>query len=166
MRRIRTALIASAVLLLLLVVVTEVFGAWRLYAITSGSMVPTLSVGSDVIALRESPSQVSRGQVLVFTAPEKPPLTVSHRVIWVKQVDGVTYIRTQGDANSVADPWGTIHLNSTAWRVVYVVPLLGYVTLFIGHYLPLLICLLVVVIGLSVALPIVWKRERAPAKPI
>lgn len=134
-------------------------GAWRFETVLSGSMRPGIQPG-DVEVLRPEPvSRIRVGQIVAIHPPKRN-FTVTHRVIFVRRVKGDAYIKTKGDANNVADPWGTVRVyGSTAWRVAGVIPKLGYVTIWAKSF-TVRVVLLIVVVGAVMALAIerIWKN--------
>ncbi|MCL4446284.1 MAG: signal peptidase I [Actinobacteria bacterium] len=133
-------------------------GAWRFETVLSGSMRPGIQPG-DVEVLRPEPvSQIRVGQIVAIHPPKRS-FTVTHRVIMVRRAKGETFIKTKGDANNVADPWGTVRVfGKTSWRVAGVIPKLGYVTIWAKSFTVRLV-LLIVVVGAVMALAIerIWR---------
>lgn len=71
----------------------------HVYAVKSGSMTPTISIGSLILAKKEPAYQ--KGDIITFT--ENSNETTTHRIIEIiKQNDSVSY-RTKGDANKIPD---------------------------------------------------------------
>lgn len=101
------------------------FRAADLHAQTvlSGSMRPTVSPGDLVIVQGVPVDSVREGDVIVF-APPDGSRPVLHRVA-SREGDVLT---TKGDANSVVDPWRIRLAGTTGYRLVFVVPLLGWLT--------------------------------------
>jgi len=69
---------------------------YKVYAVDSGSMTPTIPTRSAVV-VRENQYQV--GQVITFTASGQ---TVTHRLVSIS-ADGMA--TTKGDGNQTVDPW-------------------------------------------------------------
>lgn len=91
--------------------------------VVSGSMRPTVSPGDLAITQGVPTGSLRVGDVIVFTPPtEARP--VLHRIT-SRQGDVVT---TKGDANGVADPWQVTLQGATGYRLVFVVPYLGWLT--------------------------------------
>ena len=119
--RLFTALIVGAGVLVLGMGVAIRVADLRFQTVLSGSMRPTLSPGDVAITQGVPMGSVHVGDVIVFVPPtESHP--VIHRITSLH--DGV--ITTKGDANSVADPWHVTLVGSTAYRLVAVVPFLGW----------------------------------------
>lgn len=84
----------------LLVTLLPMVIGWRPFVVESGSMQPRIDVGDIVLAAPESDPANLLGRVAVFTDPERPESTKTHRVIAVN-ADGT--MTTKGDANPNAD---------------------------------------------------------------
>jgi signal peptidase I len=90
--------------------------------VTSGSMRPTISPGDVAVTEVVSVSSLKVGDVIVFYPPGVTAEPVMHRIVSI--TDGV--IKTRGDANNVEDPWQITLAGTTAYRMVAVVPFLGW----------------------------------------
>ena len=73
------------------------FGAYQLYSVESGSMEPTLTVGSVILTQKAAdPERFTSGQIVVFHT--LTGATVTHRIIEVIQNEnGQIFYRTKGD---------------------------------------------------------------------
>ncbi len=92
--------------------------------VTSGSMRPTVSPGDVAITQAVPVSSLKVGDVIVFYPPGHRSEPVMHRIVSI--VNDV--ITTRGDANNVVDPWQVTLIGTTAYRMVAVVPFLGWLT--------------------------------------
>ena len=163
-RRRRRSLRAANVLLVLVCLLTalggigNVVGWWRTETVLSGSMRPGIQPG-DVEILRQVPSSELRvGQILAFHPPHENFL-VSHRVTTIHHQHGM-WVATKGDANNVADPWGSVRITShDAWIVAAVVPHAGYLSVWVKTPIP---HLLVIIANVSLvwllAIERIWRR--------
>lgn len=86
-------------------------------------MQPTLSAGDLAVTRAVPVGSVAVGDVVVFYPPTGTRAVI-HRITSVH--DAV--ITTRGDANPVDDPWHIRLAGPTAYRLVAVVPLLGWLT--------------------------------------
>jgi signal peptidase len=94
-------------------------------AVYSGSMVPTLRVGSLAVD-RSVPSQSVRvGDVITFADPYVRGRLVTHRVIRIFHTKRGLAFRTKGDGNDARDPW-TVRLPDRVGRVAFSIPYAGY----------------------------------------
>ena len=101
-------------------------GQWHGTPVLSGSMRPGLQPGDVVVTQRVPISDLHVRDVVVFRPPDKGDRLTVHRIVDLTVRGGTTSITTWGDANPVADPAVSSLRGSTAYRVVRVVPLVGY----------------------------------------
>jgi signal peptidase len=92
----------------------------------SGSMVPTLGVGSIAFDRPVAGRSVRVGDVITFQDPYTKGRLVTHRVVRIFHTNHGLAYRTKGDANATRDPW-TIALPNRVGRVSFSVPYVGYV---------------------------------------
>lgn len=132
----------------------------------SGSMEPTLGVGSLAVVERVPTTQVRVGDVLTFADPAQRGRLVTHRVVEVVQRPerGLAY-RTKGDANTHRDPWA-IALPEESGRLAFDVPYVGY-ALWYAKTREVRTALVLFLAGLvlTVLLRAIWRREDEPAEP-
>jgi signal peptidase len=169
MRSLRTIL-RTTVALLVGVTVACVVGyaallvaGFRPVAVYSGSMVPTLRVGSIAIDRPVAASSVRVGDVITFSDPYVANRLVTHRVVRIFQTSkGVAY-RTKGDANPARDPW-TIRLPDRVGRVQFSIPVAGYV-LWYAHTREVRTALIAVAALLALVglLRRIWREEPTAA---
>jgi len=162
-RRRRRLRIANVLLVLVCLFTTlggvgNAVGWWRTETVLSGSMRPGIQPG-DVEILRQIPSSELRvGQILAFRPPHDSFL-VSHRVTNIQSRHGM-WITTKGDANEVADPWGSVRIASHyVWIVSAVVPHAGYLSVWVKTPIPhLLVVVAIVSLVWLMAIERIWRR--------
>jgi signal peptidase len=71
------------------------------FIVTGGSMEPSIHKGSLVLVQPVSPSEIKLGDVITF---QQYGQTTTHRVISIGRNTAGLIFKTQGDANTVADP--------------------------------------------------------------
>lgn len=72
----------------------SVFG-YQFYVVQSGSMKPTLNIGTIILSKTpDKPSMLQVGDIVTFT---EDGLTITHRIVEVVSDNGVTGYRTKGD---------------------------------------------------------------------
>ena len=120
---------------------------FHVQTVLSGSMRPTVSPGDLAITQGVPMDSLRVGDVVVFTPPNETQAVI-HRIA-SREGDVIT---TKGDANSVADPWSVTLQGSTGYRLVFVVPYLGWLTELRGAAL--------VAAGLIVALLILLEIRK------
>jgi len=124
-------LLALALILFLALGVLPRLGLYRPVTVLSGSMRPTFSPGDMVIVIPEPVSAVRVGQVISYQVPVGIHQVETHRIVKILQGGAHPTVQTQGDANNYHDPWTAKLEGNTAWRMVAVIPHLGYVVNFL-----------------------------------
>jgi signal peptidase len=98
--------------------------------VVSGSMVPTLGVGSVVIDDVIAPAEARPGDIVTFKDPLHPR-QLTHRLQRVRVEGDTFYMTTLGDANDVPEHW-SVPRTGHIGRVVAHLPKLGYVRQWLG----------------------------------
>lgn len=129
-----------------------VLGTWTpMFAVSSNSMSPAISVGDLVLVRGVEQTSVDVGDIVVFNVPSPYdgiyPSPVIHRVVEKIDLNGTVYFKTKGDANGNADPWlvpaGSV-IGVYAWKIPYV----GYLILFLRSPYGLVLILALAVVPL------------------
>ena len=103
-------------------------GTWQVTPVLSGSMRPGFAVGGAVISQRVPVDSLHVRDVIIFNDPLKPSEQIVHRIVRIsKNSSGQLQFNTQGDANTVRDPWTITIRGNTVYKVRWSVPILGYV---------------------------------------
>jgi signal peptidase len=105
------------------------------YVIISGSMEPTLPIGSVVYDEVVPVSELEVGDIITFLPPPEYGIAdpVTHRIVKITvageetDVPGRRLFRTQGDNNEDMDPWDMVLDGPDQARVVRHIPYVGYV---------------------------------------
>jgi signal peptidase len=162
--RVTTALVAGAVVAFVAGYAALLAAGYKPVAVYSGSMRPTLGVGSLAVDRVVPASSVRVGDVITFNDPHTRGRLVTHRVAKIVRTDHGLAYRTKGDANATRDPWA-IQLNDKVGRVAFDVPVTGYV-LWYAHTREVRALLLVVfmVFVLGTALRRIWRTEPRVAE--
>ena len=129
--RVTTALVAGAVVMLVAAYAALLVLGFKPVAVYSGSMRPTLGVGSLAVDRVVPAASVRVGDVITFNDPYVKGRLVTHRVAKIVTTKHGLAYRTKGDANAARDPWA-IRLTGHVGRVAFHVPLAGYV-LYYAH---------------------------------
>jgi signal peptidase len=131
--------------------------------VLSGSMEPTLHVGSVVLSARIPAVEAQPGQIVTFHDPTRHGQLVSHRLLRMRVRDDVAQMETRGDANSASEQW-SMPANGTIGRVDYRIPLLGRMRSQLDSRVVRLALLGgVPLCGLLVLLELWRPRRRSPA---
>jgi signal peptidase I len=163
-RVLSSVLLVSVVLLILVVTVGMVLGAWRFTVIDTGSMRPTLNPGDVAVLIPERSADLRRGQIVAFHPPGEPQLTVIHRVFSIHHTHYGVIIQTKGDANNATDAWHARIISNTVWRETLKAPKAGYLVVWSKQRPVRFGVLLVIVISVvSMLLGWIWRptpRQR------
>ena len=106
------------------IVVGLVVTGHHLEEVVTGSMQPTIPIGSIVLTERIPTDQLTVGDVVVFPDPDNTSLTIVHRIVWLSHdQSGDVLVRTKGDYNALPDSWTLKRpATSDADRVFYIIP--------------------------------------------
>lgn len=98
-----------------------------MYTIVSGSMLPNIKVYDVVINLKvDDPSTIKEKDIITFVSnsPISYGLTITHRVVGIKQENGEYYFKTKGDNNlRPDDTW--VPYSNLIGKVFIKIPQLG-----------------------------------------
>lgn len=158
-----TATVTVLGLLLTVMVVAVVSGAYQIRPVLTGSMRPGLPVGGVVVTHRIPLDEVKVRDVIVFHRPGRPGELVVHRVIRLTRSGSTVTVKTQGDNNDTPDPWTVTLRGATAYRATFTVPLLGYPAVWIHSadgQRELLIVIGLVIAGVAIG---AWGNDRRKA---
>lgn len=126
---------------------------YPLFPIECGSMSPTLNIGDLVVvqglsnASEIKANEKTEGDIILFRKPSNPNELIIQRAINKTLINGVWYIRTQGDnepsparwsmGQKVEDTWGDgyFHEKFLIGKVVGKIPILGYIPLSVSAFL-------------------------------
>ena len=128
-------------------------------AVYSGSMVPTLGVGSLAVVKPVAASSIRVGDVITFNDPYVHNRHVTHRIVRIAvKADGTRAYWTKGDANPSRDPW-TIALPDKVGRLSFDIPYAGYGLVYAGtREIRGALIFISIATLLSVVLASIWRR--------
>lgn len=134
---------------------------YPLAVVESESMVPTLNIG-DIIVIQgidadeihaASKTANPPGDIIVFYDPRggvkrvywffTAPVLIVHRAVQKEYKGDLWYFITRGDGNLYVDPW-KVSETRVVGRVIFRIPLLGYISLFLQSDLGILVFWLLV----------------------
>jgi signal peptidase len=141
-----------------IVTLPAVFG-YQSLTVVSGSMVPTLGVGSVVIDEVISPAEARPGDIVTFKDPLHPR-QLTHRLQKVRVEGDTFYMTTLGDANDVPEHW-SVPRTGHIGRVVAHLPKLGYVRQWLGSRYARLGAMGIVLLLGALLLVDVWRPRRS-----
>jgi signal peptidase len=130
---------------LLTVAATNLLG-YSSYVIYSGSMAPTVKVGSLLLTRPADVEDLRVGDVITYRSPGNHT-TLTHRIVSIRQEDGDWVFKTKGDASLQPDPREVI-LRGQVSKMAFDIPYLGYVVDFAKSIQGVVLLLLVPAAGL------------------
>lgn len=130
-RRVNLGFISTAIIILLVVIISLVAGLFKhqIIAIASNSMIPTYYRGDAVIMEKYKGQEIDVGEIIVF---KKRSILVAHRVIKTKESSEKLYFYTKGDANNSPD-FEYVKEEDVKGVVKRVVKYIGYPTVWINE---------------------------------
>ncbi len=139
------------------------FLSYQALIVRSGSMSPTIPVGSIVFYRKTTADKVKVGDVIVFDRPGMPNEKVTHRVYQIGHASTGRYFITKGDANGTPDDWH-VPAVGTGWIAALHVPYIGYALVDLQSTLARLLLLVIPAIGLGViTLYEIWQGRSGGA---
>lgn len=117
----------------------SIFGI-RLFSVQSGSMEPTIKIGS--LILTQAKENYQKGDIITFYNSSARKETTTHRIHQFVDKDGNLYFKTKGDANVQPDN-NEISSEMVLGKTIFSVPYLGYPIAFV-RTLPGLIILIII----------------------
>jgi signal peptidase I len=161
------ALLALALTIFLAIGLLPRLGLYSPVTVLSGSMRPTFSPGDMVIVVPEPLSAVRVGQVISYHVPVGVHQVETHRIVRILRGGAHPIVQTRGDANNWPDPWTAKLEGNTAWRMVAVIPHLGYLVNWLrSRYVEMAAILLAPALLALLVLFEIWGgggEERDPA---
>ena len=146
---------------LLTVAATNLLG-YESYVIYSGSMEPTVKVGSLLLTRPVDVKDLRVGDVITYRSPGNHT-TVTHRIVSMRQQDGQWVFKTKGDASLEPDPREII-LRGQVAKMAFEIPYLGYVVDFAKSIQGVILLLLVPAAGLLLIYALkAWKARPSRA---
>lgn len=145
-----------------LAVLAPAVAGYRSFTVLSGSMEPALRVGDVVMDEPVAARDVRPGDVVTFPDPGQGGRLITHRVEALRVSGATAEVTTRGDANNAVERW-SIPAAGHVGRVVYRLPMLGYVL--VGARSPLGRLALVVLPALGLGLMgvrAIWRPGSAP----
>lgn len=157
--RIVMGLAGALVTVILLTTIGPRFLPYQTLTVLSGSMTPTLPVGSIIVDQPVQADQVRLRDIITFQRPDHPGELVTHRVVGFEQGSSGKVFVTKGDANSTPDSW-RIAAAGSGWRYAFQVPYLGFILAWFQSPIGRLLLLIVPAIGLgAITLFEVWQPK-------
>ncbi|MHB1330627.1 MAG: signal peptidase I [Minisyncoccota bacterium] len=143
-----------------LLLVTSYFGIGGVSVkiVQSGSMEPSIKVGS-IVVVRPT-TDYNTGDVITFGEDTQKEVPTTHRIVDERIVGGEVLYSTKGDANDDVDPQ-EVSKDEVIGKVIFSIPILGYILDFarkpVGFVLLIGVPALLVV---SDEVMSIWKEVR------
>ncbi len=136
------------------------FLPYQTYTVLSGSMEPTLPVGSVIVAVPARGEELNTGDVITVANPQHAGALVTHRIVAIENGPQGRTFTTKGDANSVVDSW-VVPGTGSGWRYSFAIPYIGYVLSALQSDLGRLFLLVIPTLLLgAVMLVEIWRPAR------
>lgn len=117
---------------------------YRLYVVDSGSMSPTINMGSMIIVKEMEASKINKMDIITYYGHDKDS-RVTHRAVDV--IDNGKSFTTKGDANEVADPM-PVEGEKLIGKVVLKIPYIGIVFKFLNTDLGMKLLIILIALGI------------------
>jgi signal peptidase len=159
--RLLTALVVALGVLAVAIGILVFVANLHFQTVLSDSMKPTFSAGDVVVTQAVPISSLRVGDVISFSPPDRTE-PVIHRITSLKTTAAGVVITTRGDANPADDQWLATLQGTTAYRLVGVVPFIGWLTEIRGPLLILAGLLVLLVLVRQVMRKGVRKTDSSP----
>lgn len=113
----------ATIALLLIISVLPITGNYKVMTVLSGSMEPTIKMGSIVVVKPQENYKI--GDIITFTSYNKKKTPITHRIYDMEVVGGYPVYITKGDANNAPDP-KKITKKDIIGKVIFSIPYVGY----------------------------------------
>lgn len=147
---------AAAILLACAMVLPQIFGV-KCFAVTSASMTPAYPVGCVVYCVPVDPETIEPGDVISFRMGKT---TATHRVVAADRTERT--FTTKGDANNTPDG-APVSFSRVIGKVVFSLPLLGYVAMWITVKR---LVIVVIIMVLLMLVPFGTERQKKKEDPV
>lgn len=116
---------------------------YRLFVVDSGSMSPTLKIGTLTIVKEVEPVEIEKGNIITYYGSGTS--VVTHRVVDIEN-GGASFI-TKGDANETEDPLA-LDSNKLIGKVIFSIPYIGLLLKLLKTKAGLVVIGIIVLIGI------------------
>lgn len=163
-------IIISAIFILFLVIMTvpgkvPQIGGYTVLRVVTGSMAPTLGTDTLIVVRKTEPVEVKEGDIISFYSsdPALEGAVNTHRVLSIREEDGIYYYTTKGDANNVADSYeaSSVYLIGTVCFSSYVMGKLARLLANPLIFIPVILIPLAVILICDIARTVKIARRIA-----
>ena len=123
-----------------------------LFTIVSGSMEPAIKVGDVILDVRVDEAKTLKiGDVITFKSTNSllPDMTITHRILDIRDSSGTLEFITKGDFNKTADST-PVKPEDIIGKTVLKIPQLGHIQLFLATKMGWIIVILIPALGIIV----------------
>lgn len=156
-----------ATILILLIAIflinTKIMGLNQ-FTVLSGSMEPSIHIGSLLFVAPVEPSEISDGTIITYAMSETT--VVTHRVTDVVELPedpGVLRFQTKGDANEFADA-SLVHEKNVIGVPKFVVPYAGFLANYLQNNTRVLSIIFILIAGFSIASDWLFDKDEDKAE--
>ena len=163
-------IIMGAIFILFLVIMTAPgkvpqIGGYTVLRVVTGSMAPTLGTDTLIVVRKTEPAEVKEGDIISFYSsdPALEGAVNTHRVLSIREEDGIYYYTTKGDANNVADSYeaSSVYLIGTVCFSSYVMGKLARLLANPLIFIPVILIPLAVILICDIARTVKIARRIA-----
>ena len=122
--RLLVALATLALLATLLAAALPRLWGYQSYVIYGSSMEPTIKLGSLILTEPVDVEELQVRDIIAFRSPGNG-VTLTHRIVGIREEGGRHYFQTKGDASTSGDPM-EVRLEGEVHQLAYKLPYLGY----------------------------------------
>lgn len=130
--------------------------------ILTGSMQPTLNPGDVIAVTPVADAKLRLGDIVTFQPVSGDPTLITHRIVDIDSSPAERVFVTRGDANSADDP--PIIGEQIQGRVLYVVPMLGWVRSLVGPAVPVIVASAAATLIVFGAIAVLRPSRRSPSR--
>lgn len=163
-------IIIGAIFILFLVIMTAPgkvpqIGGYTVLRVVTGSMAPTLETDTLIVVRKTESAEVKEGDIISFYSsdPALEGAVNTHRVLSIREEDGIYYYTTKGDANNVADSYeaSSVYLIGTVCFSSYVMGKLARLLANPFIFIPVILIPLAVILICDIARTVKIARRIA-----
>jgi signal peptidase I len=122
-----TIIILTLMILVSLALIGPSLLGYKPFVVLSGSMEPSLQVGSMTYVKPSIPENISTGDIITYTMTGNSTKLITHRVVSIDNTK--KQFITKGDANNAVD--GPVAFERLVGKAVFSIPYLGYAIAYI-----------------------------------
>lgn len=156
-----STIILIAMIMLAILLAGPYLAGIKTYAVVSGSMEPTLHVGSLAYVRPTDATKIEKGDIITFFM-KGSSMVATHRVVSIDMQN--REFTTKGDANNTQD--APVSFDRLVGKTLFSIPYLGYMTMFIKTKQGMIMAVLIltIIILFSTVFKIIGKEKFIASK--